>query len=128
MARETEGRELARPTLDAGVRRLLEREDRGFYWIAEYGGEAAGCLMITREWSDWRNGEFWWIQSVYVRPEMRRRGVYRTLHEHVVRQAASNPDVCGLRLYVERDNETAQRTYQALGMEQTAYRMFEQPI
>ena len=94
--------------------------------MIEAGGEVAAALTITTEWSDWRNGFFWWIQSVYVRPEHRRRGLYRTLHEHVRAAAEADPEVCGLRLYVERENASAQETYRALGMHETHYRMYEQ--
>jgi ribosomal protein S18 acetylase RimI-like enzyme len=82
--------------------------------------------MLTLEWSDWRNGWFWWIQSVYVRPPHRRRGHYRRLHDHVRALAAREPGVCGLRLYVERDNLPARATYERLGMRETAYRMYEE--
>jgi ribosomal protein S18 acetylase RimI-like enzyme len=81
--------------------------------------------MLTYEWSDWRNGDWWWIQSVYVAPEYRRQGVYAALYAHVLAGARANPGVCGLRLYVERDNTGAQRTYEALGMEDAGYRMYE---
>ena len=84
--------------------------------------------MLTLEWSDWRNGMFWWIQSVYVRPEHRRRGHYRRLHEHVRALAARDPGVCGMRLYVEHENRSAQATYRALGMSETAYRLYEQTV
>jgi len=82
--------------------------------------------MLTVEWSEWRNGFFWWIQSVYVRPELRRQGLYRRLHQHVVELAAREPEVCGIRLYVEQENRTAQATYRALGMRETNYRLYEQ--
>jgi ribosomal protein S18 acetylase RimI-like enzyme len=82
--------------------------------------------MITMEWSDWRNGLFWWIQSVFVVPEYRRRGIYRKLYAHVQELAAQEPNVCGFRLYVERDNTRAQQTYAALGMTETPYRLFEE--
>ena len=82
--------------------------------------------MITKEWSDWRNGAFWWIQSVYVRPEFRRQGVYRRLYRHVQALAKKDRRVCGFRLYVERENRRAQVTYRALGMEKTRYLVFEE--
>jgi GNAT superfamily N-acetyltransferase len=88
-------------------------------------GSAVGTLMFTREWSDWRNGDWWWIQSVYVAPEHRRQGVYRALYRHVEQLARATPDVIGLRLYVERDNQRAQQTYTALGMVDAGYRIFE---
>lgn len=126
MARETEALDLDPETLRAGIRSLLNDPDRGAYWVLEIEGAVVAALMLTREWSDWRNGFFWWIQSVYVRAEHRRRGCYRQLHEHVRELATREPDVCGLRLYVERENRGAQRTYALLGMEETHYRLYEQ--
>lgn len=125
MARETEALELDPGVVTPGVQALFERPERGFYVVADAGGELAGSLMVTSEWSDWRNGMFWWIQSVYVRPEYRRRGIYRSLYRHVETMAAAHPEVCGFRLYVERDNHRAQETYRSLGMRQTPYLLFE---
>ena len=125
MALETEDLALDRERLREGVARLLADPAKGSYRVAEAGGETVGALMLTREWSDWRCGDWWWIQSVYVRPEARRRGVFRALYRSVEADAASREDVCGLRLYVERDNARAQATYLALGMRETHYRMFE---
>jgi ribosomal protein S18 acetylase RimI-like enzyme len=85
-----------------------------------------GQLMITYEWSDWRNGLFWWIQSVYVDPAWRRRGVFRSMHEAVVSQAKADRKVCGIRLYVEQENETAQAVYQRLGLSLSGYKVYEQ--
>ena len=90
--------------------------------------EPVGMLMLTREWSDWRCGHWWWIQSVYVAPAHRRGGVFRALYAHVHALAAAEPDVLGLRLYVERDNATAQATYSSLGMHDAGYRIFETAI
>src|SRR6185436_1569492 len=101
MALETEGKRLFPEVIGAGVRSLLRRPKAGFYLLAEKQAEIAGVLMITTEWSDWRNGAFWWIQSVYVRPEFRRQGVYRRLYQHVKRLAKNDRRVCGFRLYVE---------------------------
>lgn len=126
MARETEGRELDPKRLRSGVERAFSDPARGRYFVARVGGERAGCLMVTREWSDWRDGWFWWIQSVWVRPELRGRGVYRSLHGHVRNLAIAAGDVVGLRLYVDRDNEVAQRTYGALGMAPTDYLLYEE--
>ena len=126
MARETEGRALAPARLRKGVRAVLESSGRGRYLVAEAGARVVAQLLITYEWSDWRNGVFWWIQSVYVDPSARRRGVYHTLHEHVVREARERGDVCGVRLYVEQDNVKAQTAYAGLGMTATAYRIYEQ--
>jgi len=125
MALETEGKELLPDVIGAGVRSLLGNPAAGFYLLAEQDS-AAGSLMITKEWSDWRNGTFWWIQSVYVRPQFRRQGVYQNLYRHVQELASKDPAVCGFRLYVERENERAQATYSALGMKQTRYLVFEE--
>lgn len=125
MAQETEGIQLDPEVVDAGVRAVFERPRRGFYLVADAGEWLAGALMITDEWSDWRNGLFWWIQSVYVRPEHRRVGVYRLLYRHLQSMAEGHPEVCGFRLYVERGNRRAQRTYQAQGMTRTPYWVFE---
>src|SRR5438128_4173969 len=126
MALETERKDLWLRVIGAGVRGLLRRPDSGFYSVAELGGEVIAALMVTKEWSDWRNGDFWWIQSVYVRPEYRRRGVYRRLYRHLQALAAKQRAVCGFRLYVERNNRRAQGTYRASGMERTHYLVFEQ--
>ena len=128
MALETESKPLAAEALRNGVEAVLGDPHRGFYVVADTGGEIAGALLVTYEWSDWRNGWFWWIQSVYVRPEHRRQGIYRMLHGFVRDRARSAGDVVGLRLYVERDNATAKRTYAALGMYETAYRMYEEML
>lgn len=127
MAQESEDKPLDMAKLTAGIVGLFDRPAEGRYLIAEDAtGEAAGALMLTFEWSDWRNGRFWWIQSVYVRPQFRRSGVYRALHRHVRDAARADPDVCGLRLYVERENTGAQATYRAMGMVETHYRLFEE--
>ena len=125
MAEETEDKPLDRETLTSGLRRLLADPELGRYFVLEVDGRTVAALLLTTEWSDWRDGLFWWIQSVYVRPEARRQGHYRRLYEHVRRRAARHPDVCGLRLYVERENAPARRTYEALGMRETAYRLYE---
>jgi ribosomal protein S18 acetylase RimI-like enzyme len=128
MAQETESLTLDPATLRAGAAALLADPTRGRVFMLESGGQAVATLSLTLEWSDWRNGFFWWIQSVYVAPAHRRRGYYRRLHEHVSALAARDPSVCGLRLYVEHENRAAQETYRALGMHETYYRIFEQPV
>jgi GNAT superfamily N-acetyltransferase len=128
MADETEDKALDPETVRNGVEALFDDPSRGFYLVAEAEGRLVGSLMITTEWSDWRNGRFWWIQSVYVRPDARRRGVYRALHRAVRRRARDRTDVCGLRLYVERGNAAARETYEALGMTETAYRLYEEML
>ena len=126
MALETEGKRLLPEVIGAGVRSLLRSPKAGFYLLAEARGEVVGALMITKEWSDWRNGTFWWIQSVYVRPAFRRQGVYRRLYRHIQKLAKADPRVCGFRLYVERENRRAQTTYRKLGMKKTPYLVFEE--
>ena len=127
MASESEGKPLDVSRLKAGLIHLLKHSADGYYLIAEHAnGEAAGALMLTFEWSDWRNGRFWWIQSVYVRPEYRRQGVYRCLHDHVRNRALGDAECCGLRLYVERENSGAQATYRGMGMVETHYRLYEE--
>jgi ribosomal protein S18 acetylase RimI-like enzyme len=126
MALETEGLELDPEVLGRGVRRLLASPELGFYVVVELDGAVGAGLMVTTEWSDWRDATFWWIQSVYVRPELRRWGLYRRLYAFVRERAREAGNVCGFRLYVERENAVAQRTYEALGMRETRYRMYEQ--
>ena len=104
---------------------MFDGPQRGRYLVAERTGAAAGTLMLTHEWSDWRCGDWWWIQSVYVAPERRRGGIFAALYRHVETAARADADVCGLRLYVEKENAVAQRTYAALGMEDAGYSMFE---
>jgi ribosomal protein S18 acetylase RimI-like enzyme len=127
MAAETEDKSLDPATLRAGTESLLADPARGRVYVIEDRGAVVASLMLTLEWSEWRNGFFWWIQSVYVHPAHRRRGFYRRLHEHVRALAAADPEVCGLRLYVERDNRAAQEAYRAIGMEETDYLLFEEP-
>lgn len=124
MAWETERKALDAATIARGVDAVFDEPRRGFYLVAERRGEPVGCLLITYEWSDWRAGDFWWIQSVYVVESARREGVFRTLYEEA-RQRASQAGAVGLRLYVETENERAQRTYAGLGMEQCHYFMYE---
>jgi GNAT superfamily N-acetyltransferase len=123
MALETEHKTLDREVLARGVAAVFDDPRRGFYLVAERGGAPVGCLLITHEWSDWRDGDWWWFQSVYVVPDARRGGVFRALYAEVERRARATRGVIGLRLYVERDNLRAQRTYASLGMEEEAYRM-----
>lgn len=125
LARETEGRELDHTVLTAGVRALLADTAKGRYFVAESAGEVIGQVMITYEWSDWRNGTIWWLQSVYVQAAFRRQGVFRALFEHVQRLASQQPGVCGLRLYVERENERAKDAYARQGMVNAGYEVFE---
>lgn len=126
MAEESEDKGLDADVLRDGVNHLLAHPEDGFYLMAERDGAAAGSLMVTYEWSDWRDGRFWWIQSVYVLPEHRRRGVYRALHRQVRERARADGRSCGLRLYVERENAGAMATYRAMGMAETHYRLYEE--
>lgn len=128
MARETEHKRLDADTVLRGVQRVFDEPGRGRYLIAERGREAAGTLLLTYEWSDWRCADWWWIQSVYVAPAHRRQGVYAALYRHVRDEAAVRPDVCGLRLYVEKENAVAQRTYATLGMQDAGYFMYEEAM
>ncbi len=125
MALETEGKTLDSETLERGVRALFDDPGKGFYVVAESGGIPVGCLLITYEWSDWRNGFFWWIQSVFVLPAYRRRGVYTLLHRFIEACARDHADVRGIRLYVDKDNVRARQVYEALGMTRARYDMFE---
>ena len=125
MAWETERRRLDRARVRRGVSALLQDPAKGIYFVAEVDGETAGQLLITYEWSDWRNSNFWWLQSVYVAPAQRQRGVFRALFQHVHRLAKSRKTVCGLRLYMHAGNRRARRTYQRLGMKHSAYEVFE---
>ena len=126
MAFETEHKKLIPEVILTGVKTMIANPSHGFYLVAEKEGEIAGSLMITTEWSDWRNGVVWWVQSVYVRDEYRRQGIYRGLYEEVKSLSRSDESVCGYRLYVEKDNVRAQKTYESLGMIETDYLMYEE--
>lgn len=125
MAMETEGKTLDDDLIQPGVSALLNDPAKGRYWIAEVDGEIAGQLMITYEWSDWRNGTMWWIQSVFVPEKHRRTGVFSALYRHVEQLATATDDCCGIRLYVEESNERAQSTYRTLGMVKPGYSVME---
>lgn len=125
LAAETEGTRLDPAVIAAGVARILGDSSLGRYWVAEAEGEIVGQIMATREWSDWRNGMLWWLQSVYVRGDYRRGGVFTALYRHVERLAREHPDVVGIRLYVEKDNARAQGTYAGLGMSMTNYQVMQ---
>jgi GNAT superfamily N-acetyltransferase len=125
MARETESIELDQPTVARGVHAVFDDPSRGRYFVAASGAEVIASLLITYEWSDWRNGNVWWIQSVYVRPAHRRRGVYARMYEHVRAAAAADPAVRGIRLYVDRRNAPAQEVYRRCGMDGEHYLVFE---
>jgi GNAT superfamily N-acetyltransferase len=125
LADESEGLRLEPVTVQAGVTAELTDPTKGIYYVAEVEGAVVGQLMITYEWSDWRNGTIWWIQSVYVKPEFRRAGVFRALFDHVRTLAERRKDVCTLRLYVHAENDRARQSYDRLGMTRTQYEIFE---
>jgi len=126
LAAETESRALDPAVVARGVAAALADPDRLRYWVAEIAGRPAGQAAISREWSDWRAGWAWWLQSIYVRPDARRLGVFKMLHERIRSEARAAPDVVGLRLYVEAENARAQATYRALGMMPGGYHVFEE--
>lgn len=125
LAKETEHIELNQDRLYKGVQRVIEDSSKGIYFLYEEEGKVLGQLMITKEWSDWRNGEFWWIQSVYIHRDHRQKGIFKALYRYVENAVLENKDLCGLRLYVEKENNTAQNTYSSLGMEETYYKLYE---
>jgi GNAT superfamily N-acetyltransferase len=126
MAWETERKRLDATVVGRGVRAVLEEARHGFYVVAAVAGQTVGSLLVTYEWSDWRCGLFWWVQSVYVTPEFRRQGVFTKLHAFVKTEASRDPNVCGLRLYVEDANRPAQQVYATLGWQRTPYHIHEQ--
>lgn len=128
MALETEGKYLEPALLTAGVNAVFQDDAKGFYVVAEEAGRIIGSLMITFEWSDWRDAWFWWIQSVYILPSERGKGIYRSLYEFVRKSAQTSGSVCGFRLYVEKDNLAAQRVYERVGMHGSHYLMYEEKI
>ncbi len=127
MALETEGKTLEHEKITNGVSAVFIDDKKGFYVVAENDGKIVGGLMITFEWSDWRNAWFWWIQSVYILPDFRGRSIYRLLYEFV-KSEANKEKVCGIRLYVEQDNINAQKVYEKLGMDKSHYLMYEEMI
>ena len=128
LAQETEQKQLSPSIVNQGVQVLFKNPKYGFYTIAEIEGEVIGCCMVTYEWSDWRCGLFWWIQSVYVKPEFRRQGIFTKLYEFLKEKAIQEQDVCGFRLYVEQSNHTGQNTYSRVGMKEAPYKFYEEPF
>jgi ribosomal protein S18 acetylase RimI-like enzyme len=125
MAKETEGLVLDPQVCTDGVQAVFVDPERGMYYVCEINGSVAGSLLITYEWSDWRNGVVWWIQSVYVLPEFRKQGVYSGLYSHVQALGRSDQNVRAIRLYVDRRNKVAQKVYESLGMNGDHYQVFE---
>lgn len=121
LAAETEGKMLSEKILTEGVQNLLRDPQRGRYFVAVHEGKVVGQLMHTWEWSDWRNGFFWWIQSVYIHPDFRRQGVFRRLFEFLEGKAREAGNVVGLRLYVETHNDQGHAVYEALKMVPAGY-------
>ena len=126
MAMETENKKLDEQTVTRGVRKVFSSPSLGYYIIIKDFSGILGCLMITYEWSDWRNGLFWWIQSVYVKKEYRRKGVFRKMYNFIHEKAISDKKCTGIRLYVENNNSIAQKVYTNLGMGETYYKLFEE--
>ena len=126
MALETEGKRLDNGLLQSGVEAVFSDEGKGFYVVCEYEDSILGGLLVTFEWSDWRNKWFWWIQSVYIVPEARGKGIYRKMYDFVKAKASSVGNVCGFRLYVEKDNLSAQGVYERVGMTSSHYLMYEE--
>jgi len=125
LARETESIELNKERLRKGVNAILSDPNKGIYFVYEQDKQVLGQMMITKEWSDWRNGYFWWIQSVYVKHSHRKKGIFQSLYMHVKELVSNEDSICGLRLYVERENKIAQSTYEKLGMDETHYLLYE---
>lgn len=128
MALETEGKTLIDEKITNGVTAVFSDEKKGFYVVAGDKGKIVGGLMITFEWSDWRDSWFWWIQSVYILPDYRGKRIYSLLYEFVKNKAQAQGDVCGFRLYVEHDNFKAQKVYEKLGMQSSHYLMYEESV
>jgi GNAT superfamily N-acetyltransferase len=124
MAWETEKMHLMTETISKGVNAVFSDSSRGQYWVAEDNNIVIASLLITYEWSDWRNANVWWFQSVYVLPEYRRTGIFRSMYQHI-KNEAEKEKIAGLRLYVETNNITAQNTYENLGMKSLHYKMYE---
>lgn len=125
MAFETENIKLDPPTVTLGVSAVFDDPSKGKYWLAEVDGNVVGCLLTVPEWSDWRNGTVLWIHSVYVHPDFRKHGVYKMLYGHLKQMVSESRDLRGLRLYVDKTNEKAQKVYEALGMNGEHYHLYE---
>lgn len=127
MAMESEGTILDKGKVTKGVTAAMNDDMKGIYWVAKADGKAIGSLMLTREWSDWNNEWYWWIQSVYVIPEYRNHGVYKAMYA-TLKDAAKESNVSQIRLYVDKTNHSAQTVYQRAGMQESHYLMFEEDV
>jgi len=125
MALETENLKLDQDAVSRGVKSVFDDPSKGFYLVTEKGGEVISCLMVTLEWSDWRAQTIWWIQSLYVKPEWRKKGIYHNMYNHLNELIKNDDSVGGIRLYVDKGNITAQKAYRALGMDGNHYQLFE---
>ena len=125
LAYETEDKELDKVILTKGVRNIIQDENKGIYHVCEINGEVVGQIMYTFEWSDWRNGTFLWIQSVYVNKEFRGMGVFKALYKFIRDIADNDNNICGIRLYVEKENTIAKKTYKNIGMKECNYYIYE---
>ena len=125
MAKETENLDLDPETVKRGVSTVFDKPEKGFYLVTEEEGEVVASLMITYEWSDWRAKTTWWIQSLYVKPEHRKKGIYRAMYQHLKNRIKDDDTVGGIRLYVDKSNVKAHKAYEALGMDGEHYSMFE---
>ena len=125
MAMESEGTTLDLEKVTKGVTAAMNDESKGIYWVAKVNGKAIGSLMVTREWSDWNNEWYWWIQSVYVLPDYRKHGVYKAMYS-TLKEVAKENKVSQIRLYVDKTNHPAQQVYQRLGMHESHYLMYEE--
>ena len=125
MAEESEGVMLDRETLTAGVNAVFQGNARAGYWVVEQQGDIKGMAMTVPEWSDWRNGTVVWIHSVYVVPEARRKGAFRAIYDHLRQTVEASDELKGLRLYVDKTNQGAQRVYEAIGMTREHYHLYE---
>lgn len=125
LAFETENKKLNMEILKKGVKNLIQDENKGVYYICEINGKIIGQIMYTFEWSDWRNGTFLWVQSVYVNKDYRGNGIFKALYNHIKSICDNDNNICGIRLYVERENCVAQKTYSSLGMKECNYYMYE---
>lgn len=125
LAAETESIELNREVASAGIKALFDDPGKGTYYVAVIASKIIGCYLITYEWSDWRNGMVWWLQSVYVLESHRQQGVFKHMYDHIIKTISQDPTIIGLRLYVDKSNSRAQKVYQSLGMNGDHYTVFE---